>query len=90
MAAMRIRFPAPPACPATRRAIFDYCNKEAGIPVSLRTIERWPLPYRILGNRAVSDWGLVIAFLDERYNGRPLHHAQTLERLKPRLLKVDA
>lgn len=81
---MSIRFPDPPAGPATRRAIYEYC-REAGIPTSLRTIEKWPLPYRVMGNKAVSDWNVVIAFLDDRFNSAPVHHAGTLRRLARKL-----
>src|SRR3712207_5036357 len=84
MATMKLHFTEPPAGPATRRAIHDYCQR-VGIPASIRTIERWSLPYRIMGNKAVSDWPVVIAFLDERYNGRPLHNSDTFERLRRRL-----
>ena len=70
----------PPPVPATRRAIHSYCNGN-GIPVSLRTIETWDLPYRIIGNRAVSDWPTVIAYLRERYGRAPLHHSATAKRL---------
>jgi hypothetical protein len=77
---MDLNFPDPPPVPATRRAICGYCNGN-NIPVSLRTIETWDLPYRIIGNKAVSDWPTVIAYLRERYGRAPLHHSATAERL---------
>jgi hypothetical protein len=80
---MELRLSEPPAVPATRRAIHEYCNRN-GIPVSIRTIETWDLPYRVIGNRAISDWQMVLAYLDDRYGKAPLHNSAVAERLRGR------
>jgi hypothetical protein len=38
-----------------------------------------------MGNKAVSDWSVVIAFLDDRFNSAPVHHSGTLRRLARKL-----
>jgi hypothetical protein len=81
---MDVKLCEPPTGPATRRAIQEYCSRN-GLPVSIRTIETWDLPYRVIGNKAVSEWSMVLAYLHERFSKAPLHNSAVAERLRARI-----
>jgi hypothetical protein len=69
---MAFSLPAPPAGPATREAIARYVSDHLA-PCSARTVEKWPLTYRLLNGRAVAEWPDVLALLRERYERAPVH-----------------
>jgi hypothetical protein len=69
---MPLKLPDPPPKPATRENIARYASDHLA-PCSARTVEKWPLTYRLLNGRAVADWPDVLALLRERYERAPVH-----------------
>ena len=68
---MPLTLPDPPPEPATRKAVAAYVRRHVA-PCSHRSIEKWPLPYRVLNGTAVFDWRDVLALLRERYDRAPV------------------
>ncbi len=69
---MTLVLPEPPDVPATREMIAEYVSRHVA-PCSARTVEKWPLAYRILNGRAIARWDDVLALLHERHDQAPVH-----------------
>ncbi len=66
----------PPKVPsgpyATRRQLAEIHLERFGVPISHRTLERWPLPFRIVNGYAVCLKEDFLAEAERRFNDAPV------------------